>query len=72
METSFFTSLEEGVEIGKNSDKELGSGGGSVGREGDSNTKELRFEFRRWQNFIYQWYNRKYKNKEKEAGNGPS
>ena len=31
-----------------------------------------RFEPRHWQNFIYQLYNRKDENKEKEAGNSPT
>ena len=36
-------------------------------------TPEIRgFESRHRQNFIYQLYNRKDKNKEKEAGKGPS
>ena len=35
-------------------------------------TPEIRSsKTRHWQNFIYQLFNRKDKNKEKEAGNGP-
>ena len=45
---------------------------GSVGRVVASDTRDPRFESSHWQNFIYQLYNRKDKNKEKEAGNGPS
>ena len=37
-----------------------------------SDTRDPRFESRHWHNFINQLYNRKDKNKEKEAGNGPS
>ena len=50
----------------------LGSGCGSVGRAVASDTRDLRFKSRHWQNFIYQLYNRKDENKEKDAGNGPS
>ena len=50
----------------------LGSGCGSVGRAAASYTRDLQFESRHRQNFIYQLYNRKDENKEKEAGNGPS
>ena len=44
----------------------LGSGCGSVGSTVASHTKDLRFESRQQHNFIYQLYNRKDKNKEKE------
>ena len=48
-----------------------GSGCGSVGRAITSDTRDPRFESRHQQNFIYQFiyqlYNRKDKNKEKEA-----
>ena len=44
----------------------------SGGRAVASVTRDPRFEPCRWRNFIYQLYNRKDKNKEKEAGKGPS
>ena len=50
----------------------MGSGCGSVGRAVASSTRDPWFESRHWQNFIYQLYNRKDENIEKEAGNGPS
>ena len=50
----------------------MGSGCGSVGRMVASDTRDLWFESRHRQNCIYQLYNRKDKNKEKEAGNGIS
>ena len=50
----------------------LGSGCGSVGRAVTSDTRDLRFESKHRQNFIYQLYNRQDENKEKEVGNGPS
>ena len=50
----------------------LGSGCGSDGRAIAYNTRDPRFKFRHRQNFIYQLYIRKNKNKEKEAGNVPS
>ena len=54
----------------------LGSGCGSVGRSVASDTRDLWFKSRHRQNFIYQiiyqLFNRKDKNKEKEAGNRPS
>ena len=46
-----------------------GSGCGSVGRAVASDTRDPQFETRHRQNFIYQLYNRKEKNK-KEARNG--
>ena len=49
----------------------MGSGCGSVGRAASSDTRDPRFESRHGQNFICQMYNRKDKNKEKEAWNGP-
>ena len=49
-----------------------GSGCGSVGRAVASDTRDPRFESSHQRNFIYQLYNRIDKNKEKEAGNGPS
>ena len=51
-----------------------GSGCGSVGREVASDTRDPRFESTHRQIFIFKLYNRKDKNKEKEkeAGNGPS
>ena len=49
-----------------------GSGCGSVGRAVTSDSRDPRFESYHRQNFIYQLYNRKDENKEKEAGNGPS
>ena len=49
-----------------------GSGCGSVGRAVAFDTRDPQFESRHRQNFIYQLYNRKDENKEKEAGNGPS
>ena len=49
------------------------SGCGSVGRAVASNTRDLRFESRHLQNFIYQLYILKEKTKkDNEAGNGPS
>ena len=50
----------------------INSGCGSVGRAVASDTRDPQFESGHWQNFIYPMYNRKDKNKEKEAGNGPS
>ena len=50
----------------------LGNGCGSVGRAVDSGTRDLRFEPRQRQNFIYQLYDRKDENKGKEAWNGTS
>ena len=52
--------------------KLLGSGCGSADRAAASDTTDPHFESRHQQNFIYHLYNRKYKNKEKEARNGPS
>ena len=53
----------------------MGSGCGSVGRAVASDTRDLWFKSRHLQNFIYQiiyqLFNRKDENKEKEAGNGP-
>ena len=49
-----------------------GSGCGSVGRAVASYTRDPRFKSRHRQNFTYQLYNRKDKNREKEAGNGPA
>ena len=49
-----------------------GSGCDSVGRAVASDTRDPRFESRYWQTFIYQLYNRKYKNEEKETRNGLS
>ena len=49
-----------------------GSGCGSFGRAIASDTRDPQFKSRHWQNIIYQLYNRKDENKEKEAGNGPS
>ena len=43
----------------------------NVGRAVASDTRDPRFESGPGQNFIYQLYNRKVKNKEKVAGNGP-
>ena len=51
--------------------KWMGSGCGSVSRAVASDTRDLRFESRHRQKFIYQLYNRKRK-KENKAGNGPS
>ena len=48
----------------------LRSGCGSVSRAVTSDTRDPRFKSRHRQNFIYQLYITKYKNKEKEAGNG--
>ena len=42
----------------------MGIGCGSVGRVVASDTRDQRFESRHRQNFIYQLYNRKDKNKE--------
>ena len=50
----------------------MGRGCGSAGRAVAYDTKDLRFESRHWQNFIYQLYNRKDENELKEAGNGPT
>ena len=50
----------------------VGSGCASDGRAAASDTRDPRYESRHWRNFIYQLYIRKDKNKEKEAGNGPS
>ena len=50
----------------------LGNGGGSIGRAVASDIRDPRLESRHRQNFIYQLYNGKDENKEKEAGNGPS
>ena len=50
----------------------MGSGCGSVGRAVASDTRDPWFVSRHQQNFTYQLYNRKDKNTEKEAGNGPS
>ena len=50
----------------------MGSGCGTVGRSVASDTRNLQFGSRHRPNFIYQLYNRKDENKEKEAGNGPS
>ena len=60
---------ELGVSLINNSS---GSGCGSVGRAVDSDTWDPQFESRPKQNFIYQLYDRKDENKEKEAGNGPT
>ena len=49
-----------------------GSGCGSVGRAVASDSRDPWFESRHRQNFIFQLYNRKDENKEKEAENGPS
>ena len=49
----------------------MASGCGSVGRAVTSDTRDPLFESRRWHIFIYQLCNRKDKNKEKEAGDGP-
>ena len=43
-----------------------GQGCGSVGRAVASDTRDPRFKSRQW--FVYQMYNRKDENKEKEAG----
>ena len=48
----------------------LGSGCGSVGITVASDTKDPQFISRHRQNFLDQLYNRKYENKEKEAGKG--
>ena len=48
-----------------------GRGCGSVGRAVTSKTRHPQFESRHWQNFIYQFYNRK-EIQEEEAGNGTS
>ena len=48
-----------------------GSVCGSVGRAGAYDTRDMRFEYRHQQNFIYQLYNRKDENI-KEASYGPS
>ena len=45
----------------------LGSGCGTVGQAVASDTKDPRFESRQQHNFIYQLYNRKDENKEKET-----
>ena len=45
---------------------------GSVGIAVVCGTKDLQFQSWHGQNFVYQWYNRKDDNKEKEGGNGPS
>ena len=45
---------------------------GSVGIAVVCGTKDLQFQSWHGQNFVYQWYNRKDDNKEKEAGNGLS
>ena len=51
----------------------LGSGGGSVGRAVTFDSRDPRFESQHRQSFNYQLLlNRKDKNNEKEAGNGPS
>ena len=50
----------------------IGSGCGSVGRAVASDTRDPQYKSRHRQNIIYQLYNRKDRNKEKEAGNGPS
>ena len=49
--------------------KLLGSGCGSVDRAAASDTRDLHFKSSHQQNFIYQLYNRKDKNKQKEARN---
>ena len=46
-------------------DENSGCGCGSVGRAVASDTRDLQFESRHWQNFIYLLYNRKDENKEK-------
>ena len=48
-----------------------GSGCGSVGRAVASDIRDPRFGLCHWLNFIYQLYNTKDKNEEKESGNGP-
>ena len=48
------------------------TGCGSVVRAVASDTRDLQFESRHQQNIIYQLYNRKDENKEKEAANAPS
>ena len=48
------------------------SGCGSVVRAVASDTRDPWFKSRHQQNFIYELYNGKDKNKEEEAGNGPS
>ena len=50
----------------------IGSGCGSVGRAVASDTRDPQYKSRHRQNIIYQLYNRKDRNKEKEARNGPS
>ena len=49
-----------------------GNGCGSVGKAVASDTRDLGFKSRHWQNFIYQMYNLKDANKVKEARNGSS
>ena len=51
---------------------DVGSVCGAVGRAVASDTRDPWLESRHRPNFIYQLYNRKGKNKEKEAGNGKS
>ena len=61
-----------GCRFHKDHNTQGSGGGGSVGRAAASDNRDLRFESQHWQGFIYQsQFNRKDKNKEKEAGNGP-
>ena len=48
----------------------MGSGCGSVGRTVASNTRDLRFETRHWQNLIYQFIYQFEKPKIKKKGQG--
>ena len=50
----------------------MGSGCGSVGWAVASDTKDPQFESHHQQNFIYQMFKRKDKNKENQARIGPS
>ena len=50
----------------------LGSGCGAVGSAVAYETRDPQFESRHWRNFIYELYNIKDKNNEKEAVNSPS
>ena len=60
-------------DAGWNKDSNIGgSGCGSVGRVVASETRDPRFVSRHGKYFLYQLYNRKDENKEKEARNGPT
>ena len=47
---------QECVLLPKINSEEDGSGGGSVGKAVTSDTRDLRFKFQLWDNFIIQFY----------------